>query len=102
MSAMSPVIVVARWQMSAEAVEGVLGMVAELGRLTLQEPGCLGYDVFRSTDTPGQLLLLERYRDNEAIEAHRGSTHYQELAVKRILPLLTERTVELLEARDVG
>jgi len=99
MSAGGPIIVVARWRMRAEEVEGVLAIAAELRRQTLEEPGCLGYDVFRSVDAPGELLLLERYRDEAAVEAHRAAKHYQDLVVQRIVPLLADRQVELLKAR---
>ena len=99
---LGPITVVARWRLSAQAVEGVLALVADLRRHTLEEPGCLGYDVFRSTDDAGEVLLLERYRDDAAIEAHRNSKHYQELVVQRIVPLIIERKVELLRAIAAG
>jgi quinol monooxygenase YgiN len=98
MSAAEPIIVVARWQMAEERIAAVLELVATLRQSTLAEPGCLGYDVFRSVENQGELLLLERYRDNAAIEAHRNSPHYKELVVERIIPLLTSRQVELLRA----
>lgn len=98
MSAPGPITVVARWRVNAAAVDSVLALVAELRPHTLAEPGCLGYDAFRSADTPGELLLVERYRDQAAIEAHRGSAHYQGVVVQRILPLLSDRKVELLRS----
>ena len=98
MSTPGPIIVVARWQLNAQVVEGVLSLVADLRKQTLAEPGCLGYDVFRSAEDPAQLLLLERYRDDAAIEIHRASQHYQELVVRCILPLISDRQVELLRA----
>src|SRR5262249_41999621 len=98
MSAQGPIITVARWQLSVEGVESVLPLLADLRRRTLAEPGCQGYDVFRSVETPGELLLVERYRDDAALQAHRTSKHYQELVVQRILPLISARKVELLRA----
>ena len=98
MNTTGPITVVARWQANAGAVDSVLALVAELRPPTLAEPGCLGYDVFRSTDQPGELLLVERYRDQAAIEAHRASAHYQGVVVQRILPLLSNRRVELLRS----
>ncbi|RQR29520.1 antibiotic biosynthesis monooxygenase [Burkholderia sp. Bp9143] len=97
MSAQGEVIVVARWQLGAGAVEEVLNLVADLRDHTLAEPGCLGYDVFRSVANPGMLLVLERYKDEAANNEHRASEHYQELVVKRILPLISDRNVELLQ-----
>jgi quinol monooxygenase YgiN len=98
MSASEQIVVVARWQIAQERVTEVLELVAALRRESLSEEGCLGYDVFRSTDDPGSVLLLERYRDSTAIDAHRNSPHYRELVVERIIPMLAGRQVELLRA----
>ncbi len=97
MSAGEPVTVVVRWQLASERVDEVLAMVAELRRQSLAEPGCLGYEVFRSAGEPSELLLLERYRDSAAIEAHRHWAHYRDLVIGRIVPMLSGRQVELLQ-----
>lgn len=96
MSAGTPIVVVARWRMAPEAVPEVLALVADLREQSLAEPGNQGYEAFQSAGEPGELLLLERYADQAAIEAHRASAHYQALVVRRILPLLSGRQVELL------
>jgi quinol monooxygenase YgiN len=96
MSAVAPIVVVARWRMAPETVPEVLALVASLREQSLAEPGCQGYEAFQSVGVPGELLLLERYADQAAIESHRASVHYQELVVQRILPLLAGRQVELL------
>ncbi|GJG96906.1 putative quinol monooxygenase [Cupriavidus pauculus] len=98
MSASGQIVVIARWRMDEARVAEVLELVGALRKQSLAEPGCLGYEVFRNTDEPGSLLLLERYRDNAAIEAHRQAPHYRELVVERIIPLLSDRQVELLPA----
>ena len=96
MSAAGPIVVVARWRMPTEVVPQVLALAAQMREHSLAEPGCQGYEAFQSVSTPGEVLLLERYADHAAIEAHRGTAHYQEIVVKRILPLLTGRQVQLL------
>lgn len=98
MSATGQIVVIARWRMDEARVAEVLELVGTLRQQSLAEPGCLGYEVFRDTNAPGSLLLLERYRDNAAIEAHRQAPHYRELVVERIIPLLSDRQVELLPA----
>ncbi|XXY45942.1 putative quinol monooxygenase [Sorangium sp. So ce269] len=96
MSSLEPIVVVARWKTTADSLGGVLALVAELRERSLGEPGCLAYDVLQSVDEPGALVLLERYRDDAALEEHRRTSHYREILVERILPLLTDRRVELL------
>jgi quinol monooxygenase YgiN len=83
--------------MAEERVAEVLELAATVRQHSLAEPGCLGYEVFRSVEEPGRLLLVERYRDNAAIEAHRGTPHYKELVAQRIVPMLSARKVELLQ-----
>ena len=96
-------VTVARWEIAAHSLDAVLALVAELRRRSLEEPGCLGYDVFESIDPPGSaLLLIERYRDAAALDAHRGASYYRELVFDRILPMLAARRVEILRPRDVG
>ncbi|TQR85672.1 antibiotic biosynthesis monooxygenase [Mycobacterium hodleri] len=93
---MEPVVVVARWQTTEAALDTVLAHVASLRPHALAEPGCLGYGIFQSVDDPTTLVLIERYRDKTALDAHVNSPHYQELVVERIRPLLTDRQVEIL------
>lgn len=95
-----PITVVARWLPAAGKLDEVLAIVAELGPQSLAEPGCLGYEVYRGVDAPDSVLLVERYRDQAALDAHRQSAHYQALVAGRVLALLAERRVDLLVARE--
>lgn len=99
MSAAGEITIVARWQPAEGAFDEVVSIIAELRPKSLAEPGCLAYEAYRSLDEPQALLLLERYRDEAALEAHRQSEHYQSLVPGRVLALLAGRRVELLEAR---
>ncbi len=100
MSASTEIVVNARWQVNPAGLGEVLSLLPEVRAQTLAEPGCLGYEVFRSIDEPGHLLLVERYRDAAAVAAHRVTPHYQQLVVGRILPLLQGRQVVLLRDHD--
>ncbi len=100
MSDGAPVVVVAHWQTTGDAMNTVLASIEELVPQSLAEPGCLGYEAFRSLTDETALVLIERYRDDEALEAHVASPHYQEIVVGRVRPLLTGRQVEVLRPRD--
>lgn len=99
MNTATQITVVARWQPLTASYEEVLALIGELRPQSMAEAGCLGYEVFQSIDEPRTILLLEHYRDAEALEAHKLSAHYQELVVGRVLPLLAERRVEILQTR---
>lgn len=94
----APIVVIARWTIATASLTEVLALVPELQRESLQEPGCLGYEILQSAKTPNTLVLIERYRDEQAIEAHRDSAHYRALVTGRIVPLLVERQVDILSA----
>ena len=98
MDAAGAITVIARWQALPGRADSVLALVAALREQSLAEAGCLGYEVFRGAGDDATILLLERYRDHPAIEAHRATRQDRELLVERVLPLLASRQVELLRA----
>jgi quinol monooxygenase YgiN len=66
-------------------------MLLQMRDLSLQEPGCLRYDVHRTVD--GRIVLYEQYVDAAAIEAHHGTSHYQEIVLGKALKLEVEREI---------
>ncbi len=42
------------------------------------EPGCLLYTLNQG-DAPGTFVFMERYADEEAVKAHRGTEHFKTL-----------------------
>lgn len=96
------VIVVAHWETTDDALSEVLAHIAALQPRSLAEPGCLGYEVLQSIDQPNSLTLIETYRDSAALDAHRDSTHYRELVIGRILPLLSDRAVAITHHVDLA
>ncbi|AQT81024.1 hypothetical protein B1R94_19825 [Mycolicibacterium litorale] len=79
MSTVTPLVVVARWRVAEEQLDAVLALVAQLSMRSRAEPGCLGYDVMQGIDEPTTLVLVERYADRAALDAHLNSEHYQGL-----------------------
>ncbi len=51
---------------------------------------------------PTILVLIERYAERAALDAHHDSTHYRELLADQIRPLLTDRQVEITRAIATG
>lgn len=45
------------------------------------EEGCLYYQAHR-TDDPQSYIFIERYKDEAAAEAHRGSDHYRSIGAR--------------------
>jgi quinol monooxygenase YgiN len=101
MEPLNSVVVIAHWQTTDADLDTVLKHVAALRPLSLAEPGCVGYQAFQNVDEPTALVIVERYRDEEAQQAHLNSPHYQEHVVEHIRPLLTARQVEILRVREL-
>ncbi len=66
-----------------EATELFRGLVPKVG----QEEGTVGYALCRDSRNPDLLVVIERYRDKEAIQAHSSTPHFKEFSVA-VAPLL--------------
>ena len=50
-----------------------LAAATELAAASLEQDGCIAYDVFSSATRPGVLLICEPWRDEAALAAHSAS-----------------------------
>ena len=92
--------VIARYTLAPGTEDEVLALLPQLAAASRAEPGNLGYEIHRSVEDPLRVVLLERYVSREALDAHRETEHFKELALGRIIPRLADRTVELYEPAD--
>lgn len=79
-------------------VEQVLrGMISP----TRAEPGNQRYELYAGNGAPAVFVLLEMYKDQAAVEAHRGTEHYKAYRA-RIGDLLSEPIkVKILRVLDI-
>jgi quinol monooxygenase YgiN len=76
--------------------EILLGMRAS----TRQEPGCEQYDLFSAeTDGRPSFHLIERYRDADALQAHRDTEHYT--AYRAAIPELLDGPIGVVVLSEV-
>lgn len=87
------VLVVVAWE--SDQPELVAERYPGLKRAVEAEPGCLSFEVNRSTEDPRRFRVLERYADLSAFDAHRRSEHFRTLMQQGIAPLLTRREIVL-------
>ena len=64
------------------------------------EPGNLRYDLYRISEGAASFHLFETYRDSAAMDAHRGSAHYQDYRAKVANWLVAAPEVKVLTAID--
>lgn len=55
--------------------EEVAAALAELAAATLEEEGCLAYDVYASAAAPGVFVTVEAWRAQADLDAHMSTPH---------------------------
>lgn len=89
-------VILARYKVPAANLDKVKALLLQLQSLSLQEEGCLVYQPHQPVDDAGTIVLYEVYKNEAAVQAHRNSDHFQQLALGQIVPLLESREVEIL------
>ena len=73
-------------KVSAEHREAVLAAARRLTAASLQQDGCVAYDIFESATRPEVLLICETWRDRTALDAHSASQEFaDEVGIMRSL-----------------
>lgn len=90
--------VVARYIAKAETADTVAALLPRLAEKSRTEDGNLSYTISRDLERPEQFIMVETYRTAEDFAVHRGSEHFQEVALGKIVPLLEDRQVTTFEA----
>ena len=70
-------------------VEKVSELLAEQGRRSREEPGCLRFEVYHSTTDRTRFVLNEHWESQSAIDAHRKAFAYTQIYQPKVLPLVT-------------
>lgn len=91
---------IAEYIVLPEHREEALALIAEISRLSRLEPGNLAYTAYQRVEDPNSIALIERYENDEAVDAHRSSAHFRELVLGRLVPLLARRVVRRSEVDD--
>jgi len=98
-----PVIVFASFRPAPGREREVEDLLRWMVGHTRAEPGCERYDLYRRKDADEvSLHLFERYRDDEALQAHRASAHYVEYRAKIADMLASPIDVVVLDGLDVA
>jgi quinol monooxygenase YgiN len=69
-------------------------MTIQAKRCLANEAGCLQFDVVQDPRAPTRFVMLEVYRDNEAIKAHQDSQHFKDFR-PIVGDLVADRKVEI-------
>ncbi|MDR7127967.1 quinol monooxygenase YgiN [Algoriphagus sp. 4150] len=89
------VYVFATWKVKQGEIDKVLDLLKTVREESIKEDGNLFYKVHQSNLDANTLVLYEGYINEAAIEEHRNSSHFQELVLGKIVPLLENREIVL-------
>lgn len=64
-------------QVSAERRAAALEAAKALTACSLQDKGCIAYDIFESATRPDVLLICETWTDADALAAHSATEHFE-------------------------
>lgn len=62
-----------------DAINRVMPLYAELIKKTRAEPLCIAYDLFIDQKDPGHFIFIELWPDQEALDIHCKSEHFNRL-----------------------
>lgn len=67
-------------------VSEIRELLAEQGRLSRAEPGCLRFEVYHSRNDPKVFILNERWESQQALDVHRAAKAFTEIYQPQVLP----------------
>ena len=90
-------LVIARWVARDGEVSAVEAALARLVPAARAEPGVLAFDVYRDPADARVFVLVERFRDQAAHDAHIAAEHTRRCAIEDALPRLAHRERAVFE-----
>jgi quinol monooxygenase YgiN len=90
-------LVIAHWVAREGEVSAVEAALARLVPAARAEPGVLAFDVYRDPADARVFVLVERFRDEAAHDAHLAAKHTQRHGFEDALPRLAHRERTVLE-----
>src|SRR5690242_3300660 len=82
-------------QVRSEHLEAFRSATLENAQNSVREPGVIRFECFQESDEPTRFVLVEIYRDQAGVEAHRQSAHYAKWreAVEPMMAAPRQRTL---------
>lgn len=70
-------VIIVEFRARPDRVDDFARLLERHSRISLEEEGCLVFDVNRDPADPQSFVLYEVYRDEAAHQAHRQTEHFQ-------------------------
>ena len=89
--------VIARMPVKEEKADEAIEAFKELMVLVAKEEGTLRYTLNRDKSNPNLLVIMEAYKDKEALKAHSSTPHFVEFSGKLPALLAGKPEISVLE-----
>lgn len=76
-----------------DKIEATQAALLQLVAATLQEPGCISYELLQNLEDPTEFTFIEEWKSAAALEAHFASEHMQ--AAISQLPVLAAQEPDI-------
>lgn len=97
---MTPIVLIVKWIAEPGKEEEIADILRVMTERTRNEPGCLSYEVFRSFEDPHEFMLVEAYKDQDAVTAHGQTDYFKSHVLERAIPALKTRQRGFYRALD--
>lgn len=84
------VVLAVTWMAKTGKETEVVEIFSKLTAESRKEPGCAMFQVHRHRTEPRRFFIYEQYKDDAALESHRGTPHFLQYA-KKELPKIADR-----------
>ena len=85
------VVLAVTWMAKTGRESEVAALFEKLTAEARKEPGCLMFQVHKHKTEARRFFIYEQYKDDAALEAHRATAHFLQIA-KKDLPKVADRT----------
>ena len=85
------VVLAVTWMAKTGRESEAAAILEKLTGESRKEPGCVVYQVHKHKTDPRRFFIYEQYKDDAALEAHRTTPHFLQMA-KKDLPKVADRT----------
>lgn len=92
-----PYVICATWKAKAGEADAIIGLLDQVRRASLDEPGCLLFNVHRSLEDSSVFFLYEHYTSEDAFDAHAASDHVRAYVLEDAVHRLVSRKRERYE-----
>lgn len=96
------IVLAVTWMAKEGQSDEVSSIFRTLEAESRKEPGCLMYIVHLHRTDPRRFFVYEQYADDAALEAHRGSSHFQKYAIHELPKHAVRVEGELYRPLDRG